>query len=106
MTNGKFVRVISIPDGPFSRGRWWRRFSVDENVIFSEKVARRLTKFSLTAQNHKATRPVKEWLGVFDFRPVLTHWMDVNIPNPPVGSVEKFRANVQFMLDHYNELDY
>ena len=84
-------------------GHW---FSVDENVMFSAKAASRLAGFSLTAQNHKATRPIKTWLKKFDFRTVLADWLRVDVAPPPIGSLVQFRTNMRFMLDNYDQLDH
>lgn len=73
--------------------------------MFSPQAAKRLKeKFSLVSKSHKSTRGAQQWLKKFDFREVLRQWLRVQVPQPPIGSVEMFRANVQFMIENYERL--
>lgn len=88
---------------PLLIGSFLLRYSVDENVMWSPKSREKLRAFSLVAQNHKSTSGYSDWLKRFDLRPVLSDWLKLSLPRPPIGSLSVFRENVQFVLDHYDQ---
>lgn len=82
-------------------------YSVDENVMFAPKTMENLRdKYYLASHDHLGTRPVSACLKSHKvyFCQTLKYWLSLVLPVPPAGSLEQFRDNVLFLLEHYDQL--